>query len=149
MSSFGMNREDLLTKVDSLASIDLVRVVKSGSSRSITLANLSVALAAIAGSTALRNVTTVTTNYLATAGNDVVLADVSGGALSVTLPDAATSEGKVLAVKKSDGSTNDVTVQSAGGLIDGNVSVTLSGSGGARPALEAVSDGANWYIINA
>lgn len=144
-----MYKEDLLTKVESLAASDLVRVLKSGSSRGITLANLATSLAVIAGSTPLRNVTTVTNNYLCTAANDVVLADVSGGALAVTLPDASASLGKVLTVKKSDSSTNDVTVQTAGGNIDGNVSVTLSGSGGAMPALEVVSDGTNWFIINA
>lgn len=148
MSYYGDNRENRLTKVQTLSGGDLVRVVASGSSRNTTVSNLITALNTLGIGTSLA-ITTTTTNYLATAANDVVLADVSGGALAVTLPDASISLGKEIQVKKIDGSTNDVTVQTAGGLIDGSATATLSGSGGARPAASFVSDGADWYILNA
>jgi len=146
--SNGNNSEKYLTAVDSLSANDYVRCLKSGSSRKITLSDLIASINAN-GSNVLSVVTT-TNNYLATAANDVVFADVSIAPLIVTLPDATTAQGKVISVKKKDGSTNDVTVQdAAGNNIDGSVTITLSGSGGARPGVELISDGSNWYILNA
>lgn len=146
MSNFSKS-EGLLTKADTIADGDLVRVVVGGSSRVMLYGTFKTLINSSSNST--KRVVTTTTNYLANSTNDVILADVSGGALAVTLPDATISEGKVIDVKKSDNSTNDVTVQTAGGNIDGSATVTLSGSGGAMPGISVVSDGANWFILNA
>ena len=143
----GTGNEIDLTKVDTIAGSDYVRVLKSGSSRNITLTNLVTVLNPLLNGTL--SVITSTTNYLATAANDVILMDVTSGGLAVTLPAASISDGELIQVKKVDGSTNDVTVQTAGGNIDGSATATLSGSGGARPGAAFISDGSNWYILNA
>lgn len=139
--------EALLTKEDTMAVSDIVRVVIGGASRNILLSNFISAINSQLNS--VLRVTTVTANYLANLSNDVILADVSSGGVTITLPDATTAEGKIIQVKKSDNSTNDVTVQTAGGNIDGSATATLSGSGGAMPGASFVSDGTNWFILNA
>lgn len=143
----GTGKEIDLTKVDTISGSDYVRVLKSGSSRNITLTNLVTVLNSLLNGTL--NVVTSTTNYTASAANDVILMDVTASGLSVTLPDAAISEGELIQIKKIDPGTNDVTVQTAGGNIDGSATATLSGSGGAKPGASFISDGANWFILNA
>ena len=145
--SNGTGKEIDLDKVDTLSGSDYIRAIKSGSSRNISLTNLATVLSALLNGTL--NVVTSTTNYLASASNDVILMDVTSGGLAVTLPAASISEGVEIQVKKVDTSTNDITVQTAGGLIDGSATATLSGSGGAKPGASFISDGANWYILNA
>ena len=141
--------ESLLTKVASLSASDLVRVVVGSSSRNITFSNLVNAINSFTGAQKL-NVITTTTNYVASSSNDVILCDVTTGSILVTLPDASLVEGCTIYVKKKDTSTNDITVQDAGAnTIDGSATATLSGSGGAQPGIGLVSDGANWYILNA
>lgn len=80
---------------------------------------------------------TVTTNAAILASDYTVLADATVGALAVTLPSAASSNGRILNVKKVDGSANLVTV-SGDASIDGsstypiafqNQSVTLQCNG--------------------
>ena len=143
----GTGKEIDLDKVDTITGSDYVRVLKSGASRSVTLTNLVSVLNPLLNGTL--NVVTSTTNYLASASNDVILMDVTSGGLAVTLPAASISEGVEIQVKKVDTSTNDITVQTAGGLIDGSATATLSGSGGAKPGASFISDGSNWYILNA
>jgi|TARA_Y100000034_G_scaffold4932_2_gene5721 hypothetical protein len=72
----------------------------------------------------------------------IVLADATSGAFSLTLPPATDSRGFVFYIKKTDSSTNAVT-------IDGNGSETIDGV--ATKALSVqyesatiVSDGSNW-----
>ena len=148
MSSYGDNRETSLTKVNTLSGNDLVRVVASSSSRNITVTNLITALTALGLGSSL-NVETTAINLLASVSSDVILCNVTSGGIVVTLPDATTAQGKLIQVKKIDGSTNDVTISSVAGTIDGSASATLSGSGGAKPGAAFVSDGSNWYILNA
>jgi len=143
----GTGKEIDLTKVDTISGNDYIRVLKDGSSRSITLTNLVSVLNPLLNSTL--NVVTSTANYLATSANDVILMDVTAAGLSVTLPAASANTGVFLQVKKIDASTNDVTVQTAGGNIDGSATATLSGSGGAKPGASFISDGSNWFILNA
>lgn len=83
-----------------------------------------------------------TAAYTAVA-NNFVLADATSAAFTVTLP-AAPAVGTVVAVKKTDSSTNVVTVVGSGAAtIDGDVNCTL-------PIKEAgaqfVFDGTNWQI---
>ena len=146
MSQFTKD-EASLTKVDTMSVSDYVRVIAGGSSRSISLNNLATLINALAGSTFA--VITSTTNYVATNATDILLMDLTAGDLSATLPAATISEGKVIQIKKVDSSTNDITVQTEGGDIDGSTTVTMSGSGGAMPGASFVSDGTNWFILNA
>jgi len=147
MSGYGNNKEPDFNKVNTLTGTDLVRVVASSASRNITWTNLKTLISQECGTT-LRVVTS-TTNYVATNANDVVLMDLTAGAASMTLPAASIAEGKLIQVKKIDATTNDGTVQTEGGNIDGSATATLSGSGGAKPGASFISDGSNWFILNA
>lgn len=147
MMSNGIGKETDLTKVDSISGSDGIRVIKDGSSRTILFTNFITTLTPMLSRAS--SIAKSTTNYLATSSNDVILMDATSGSISVTLPNAAISEGVLINIKKIDGSTNDVTVQTNGGNIDGSATATLSGSGGARPGASFISDGNNWYILNA
>lgn len=59
-------------------------------------------------------VTTVTGSYAVTAADYSVLVNATSGALSVTLPPAASSARRILHVKKIDASVNPVTVDPNG-----------------------------------
>jgi hypothetical protein len=88
-------------------------------------------------------VRTQTTTYTSRAG-DVILADATGGAFTVTLP-VATGVTVSITVKKIDASANAVT-------IDGNAAETIDGAATRllSTQYEAVtlwSDGTNWWVF--
>lgn len=85
----------------------------------------------------------VTSNHTASP-QEIVLADASGGALTVTLP--APEAAACVTVKKTDSSGNAVTVARPGSqTIDGDSSDrTITGEDVAR---EFTSDGSNYFII--
>lgn len=88
------------------------------------------------------DLTTVTTDYTASA-QEVVLADASGGPLTVTLPSPASSASVV--VKKVDSSSNAVTIATPGSeTIDGDSERTLAAQYVSR---EITSDASDYYII--
>jgi hypothetical protein len=73
----------------------------------------------------------------------VVLADASGGPLTVTLP--APAAGQAVNVKKIDSSANAVTVATPNTeTIDGQTSISIVSQFAAR---EVVSDGSDYFII--
>lgn len=77
--------------------------------------------------------------------SELVLADSTAGAFILTLPTAVGATGKVITIKKTDSSSNLVT-------IDGNSSETIDGSttfvlGNINNFIKIVSDGTNWTII--
>lgn len=77
------------------------------------------------------------------ADHDVVLANATGGAFTVTLP--TPTNGAHVMVKKTDASANAVTVAHAGAeTIDGAASVALA-TQWART--ELISDGTNWFVV--
>lgn len=87
---------------------------------------------------------TVTSNYTASSGDQIILVDCSGGGRTVTLPDASSVSNKTFRVKKVDTSGNTLTVQASSGNIDGSATkawtTALQGFG-------FVSDGANYWVI--
>lgn len=88
---------------------------------------------------------TVTAAYTAQPHDCTILVDATAGAVTVTLPPAATSSGKVLAVKKIDGGANAVTVDGHGAeTIDGAAtkSTTTANAGWLFHC-----DGTAWYIL--
>lgn len=88
------------------------------------------------------SLTTVTSDYTASDG-EIVLADASGGAVTVTLP--SPSEALLTTVKKIDSSTNTVTVATPSTeTIDGASSESLSSQ---WEAIESTSDGVDYFII--
>lgn len=91
---------------------------------------------------AARTVST-STNILAT--DDVVLVNAASGALTETLPEAATVPGKIITVKKSDSSANIVTV-------DGYSTETIDGAANKKllvqyDLVKLVSSGGNWLDV--
>lgn len=93
-------------------------------------------------------VTTQTGAYAVASTIEVVLANPSGGAFDVTLPNANLVIGRQITVKRSNTSANTVTVKSAGGTIDGVAAATgIVLAGGGYASITVVSDGTNWWII--
>jgi len=87
--------------------------------------------------------TAQSTNYAA--GNrEFVDMDATGAVRTVTLPTAVLAAGRHIAVRKSDGSANKVTVATTGGqTINGAATFDITVQYG---SYEFVSDGANWMI---
>ena len=88
------------------------------------------------------NIIKVTGNHTASYG-EIILADASGGAITITL--AAPLKGEKVTVKKIDSSTNAVTIVPNGSeTIDGSSSYTLASQ---NEHVSLVSDGTNWYSV--
>ena len=90
-------------------------------------------------------VTTVTGAYVVTAADYSILGDATGGALSVTLPPSASSDRRVLQVKKIDASANAVTVDGyESELVEdaATQALTLQGEN-----LMLVCDGTQWRVL--
>ncbi|HMA77534.1 MAG TPA: hypothetical protein VKP88_00140, partial [Candidatus Paceibacterota bacterium] len=86
--------------------------------------------------------TVETTDYTATE-TDIVLADASSGAITVTLP--APSLDIDVHIKKIDGSSNNVTIATPGPeTIDGDSTKILNSE---YLSLEITSDGSDYYIL--
>jgi hypothetical protein len=89
---------------------------------------------------------TVTVSGLVTTTDFAIYANATGGAITLTLPTAASVPGMVLAVKKTDVSANAVTVAAhAGDTTEGAASVIVSGSL-ATIWLQSLG-GTVWYLI--
>lgn len=76
----------------------------------------------------------------------VILADASGGSLTVTLPDATAVEvGREYIIKKTDTSVNGVVVDGNGSqTIDGDETFTLFGP---YQAAKVVTNGTAWFLV--
>jgi hypothetical protein len=92
-----------------------------------------------------RDIVFVDSPFAASILDKYVNANATGGNMVVTLPDATTCKGMPFGVKKTDASTNTVTIQSAGGgqTIDGVASKVLVNQ---NDFIVAVSDGVNYKI---
>ena len=80
----------------------------------------------------------------AVTNDDVILVDASGGAVTITLPAAATAK-KELCIKKIDTSGFVVTIDGSGSeTIDDSTTLLL-----ATPydAVRIISDGTEWWIL--
>jgi hypothetical protein len=90
-------------------------------------------------------VAAVSANYTA-ASMEIVICDVTSGAIIVTLP-APVSGGQVKVKRKPTGSVNSIMVVPASGSIDSAPNVTVNGSGGGLyEATDFFSDGTQWYV---
>lgn len=90
-------------------------------------------------------VKSVTANYTVENDYDVFKVDTTGGAVTITLPAAALHSGRVVNVKRMDGSANTLTV-------DGNAAETIDGSATLLiptqyESFTLLSDGTGWIII--
>lgn len=90
----------------------------------------------------------LTANYTVTLNDTILKWDATGGAFSVTLPAASAAlAGKVYVLVQTTSSTNQVTVKTAGGTING----VAAGTGVAQTASKigvalAVCDGTNYFM---
>ncbi len=92
----------------------------------------------------MQDVRTVTGAYTATAADETILANATGGAFTVTLPPAAGLVGKRFTIKRTSASNNVV--------VDGNGSETIDGAGtkqlGSQHSFITIAcDGSNWFIV--
>jgi hypothetical protein len=87
-----------------------------------------------------------TTTYTATTSDDTILCSASGGAWTLSLPAAASSAGKIFTIKKTDSSTNAITIDGSGSeTIDGALTKLLVRQ---YQWYEITCDGSAWYITN-
>jgi len=84
---------------------------------------------------------TITSNYTTTESDCYIFADASSGNISITL---TTIEGQELMIKKTDSSTNTVTITPSSGNIEGSSSLTLSSQ---YEYYRLYCDGTNWWKV--
>lgn len=90
-------------------------------------------------------VTSIDGDYTATDLDSTVVADATGGNITVTLPQAMTVQGMILTVKKVDGSGNTVTVDGySSETIDGATTKVLSSQ---YEAITIHSSGSEWFVF--
>jgi len=125
---------------DEVNGVDIMKLVKNAAGAPIDLASHA-ARHKGGGDDPIRNVTSQSADYTASDG-DIVLADASGGAITITLP--SPSAGAKVEVKKTDSSANAVTVDGGGNNIDSSGSFDITTQ---YESYTMVSDGSNWYIV--
>jgi hypothetical protein len=78
--------------------------------------------------------------------NNVILANVSTGQVTLNIPAASTCTGRVYTIKR-QGATlaNALTISAAGGLIEGEPNLVLTGN--LKEVVQLISDGLNWWVI--
>lgn len=85
------------------------------------------------------------TTYLIADAYELVTANATGGAFTVTLPTAAGVTGEAVGVKKTDSTANVVTIDADGTeTIDGELTALLEAEG---EMFELVSNGTNWIVV--
>lgn len=88
-------------------------------------------------------VTTKTADYTVTNSDSVILCNASGTAITLDLP--AASAGKTFYVKKTDSSSNTVTVDPDGSeTVDGDATLIITQQ---YAAVTLISDGSNWFVF--
>ncbi|RPD39869.1 hypothetical protein [Chitinophaga barathri] len=92
------------------------------------------------------NITKTNTNYPVTETDNTVLADATGGALTITLPPVTNISGRIYTIKKvgTGGIDNAVTITPTGGTIDGGTNYIIYND---WTFVTLQTDGANWFVI--
>lgn len=123
------NADDILiTGTNMIASLDIV-----------TNASLSASINS-------KNNRVVTGNTSLTTTDEIILGDVSGGDFTINLMAASTVTKQIFIIKKTDGSSNTITLQPDGtDLIDNGTTASLTGP--LRVFFRIYSDGSNWHIV--
>jgi len=113
----------------------------------LTTNGSAVSWASAAANLSVASITVANTPYALSTSTDVVLVSASGGAVEVDLPTASGNSGKVFRIKKTDSSSNAVTVDPSGTqTIDGvSTSRTLNTQ---YEEITIVSDGSNWQLVD-
>lgn len=121
---------------DSVAAAKTMKVGSTGSANSTVQVDGSLAMA----------IRTVTGNTTASASDNTILANTSGGAIVITLPSATNIAGRIYTIKKigTGGIDNQLTINPAAGTIDGGSSYTIYND---WTYVTLQTDGSNWYVI--
>nr|WP_295869502.1 hypothetical protein [uncultured Chitinophaga sp.] len=92
------------------------------------------------------NLTKVTSSYTVTASDNTILADATGGALTITLPSPGAIAGRMYTIKKigSGGIDKEVTISTSGGTIDGSGNYIIYND---WTFVTLQTDGTDWYVI--
>lgn len=86
-----------------------------------------------------------TAAYTLTLSDSICVVDATGGAVTITLPTAASAINRCFYIKKIDASGNAVTVDGDGSeTIDGATTASLASQ---YDSVQVVSDGTEWWII--
>lgn len=98
------------------------------------------------GGAGVASIKTVSDAYDILTTDCIVLVDASGGAKTITLPQASTVTGRIFTVKKIDSSANSVTLDGfSTETIDGSTTKTLATQ---YKSFTVTSTGSVWYIIS-
>ena len=74
----------------------------------------------------------------------MILCNAAGGAITVNLPAAVSNSDRIMFIKKTDSSTNAITIDAnASETIDGDLTKLLNVQ---YEAIPIVCDGSNWFI---
>ena len=86
-----------------------------------------------------------TTTYAILASDELIKVDTSGGAFTVTLPNATGLAGKEYIIKKMSSDLNTLTIATTSSqTIDGALTQGISTQ---YTSLTLISDGSNWIIV--
>lgn len=86
----------------------------------------------------------LSSNYTMQEGDSVLMVSAAGGARAITLLAPAAALGKLIAVRKTEGGANNVTLTPATGLINGAATLVLTA---AAPGAVLASDGTNYFTV--
>jgi len=90
-------------------------------------------------------VTSITSDTTLTVNDYLSLVDASSAAVTMTLPSAASTNGQQFIIKKTDSSSNTVTIDGNGSeTIDGDTTLVINFQ---YDSATLVSDGTSWSIV--
>jgi hypothetical protein len=142
----------MLTRAASISEADLISVYSQGNQalRAVAISRFLSELGLRNGGKEFKQLTTINSNQVLSTLDDLtyLLVDASGAPVTITLPTAVGRGGDWLSIKKADATGNAVTIAPFGTeLIDQDASLVLSGFN--RPSVEIISDGVDWWVLNA
>lgn len=90
-------------------------------------------------------ITNTATSYSPSITIDAILCNAASGAQTINLPTAVGYTGKIIDIKKTDSTTNSITIDAnASETIDGALTKTIISQ---YQSIRIISDGSNWFII--
>lgn len=93
------------------------------------------------------NIASISTTYTADVEDDVIFADTTGGAFTITLSPLATARDKPLHIKKIRGAAPLLTIDADGiETIEGDLDLRIAGAGGSAVALQP-RNSTDWSIM--
>lgn len=75
--------------------------------------------------------------------SEIILADASGGPITISLPDSP-EESEMIRIKKTDSTSNTITIDGNGLTIDGDSTKNISVQ---YESLTFISNGSDWFVF--